>query len=131
MHVNEWRIRFFLILHHIKPLAAVGYDFYNIELATQVRKRGTFKLTFFYFTDKLIRNYQPHLLSDLLTFNTYFMQLQQNKALMPDPPQTEIFPNIDTRTYLQEGIKMLKQRKYIELDEYFIIAGELRLAYQE
>ena len=31
---------------------------------------------------------------------------------------------------MQEAVKVLKQRKKIELDEYFIICGDLRLTYK-
>jgi len=73
---NAWRIRFFLILHHIRPMIAISYDFFNLSLATQLQTRGTLKLTFMYYTDKLIHSYQPYLLEELITFSNYFRHLR-------------------------------------------------------
>jgi hypothetical protein len=54
----EWRIRFFLVLHHLDPTTAASFDFFCIEQALRVEMRGTHKLTFLYFCDKLLSNFR-------------------------------------------------------------------------
>ena len=93
MGEGEWRLRFFLTLHHIVPTKAVGYDFYDINQATSITMRGTIKLTFFYYTDKLMHSseYHPYHLNDLLSFNRYYLHLQQARQLIPEPDHSEVF----------------------------------------
>lgn len=57
---TEEVFRVFLIIHHYANID--GCNFYGIAEAAQCKKRSTIKLTFLYFMDKLLRNYNENTL---------------------------------------------------------------------
>ena len=57
MEDSEWKLRFYFIVHHLVPNVAVLYGDWVFDINRWVTKRGTFRLAFFYFADKVLLNF--------------------------------------------------------------------------